>query len=214
MSIDNNDLINKRFGKLVVKNKSEDCISKSGRHYKQWLCKCDCGKTIILKEMVLKKSLSCGCEKTNKRIMSDDELKEWNNLYNYVKTNIMGYDNNQSLSTNMVLRLRGLANNKFIANNKVKSTASYSFDVILNTFKYCYPNIQKGLKGNSFKDENHKFAYVLKIVEGSLNTVYIKMRNAEKAKEEARNMTINAPMHTGAEFRPKNKKNDRFSDLW
>lgn len=214
MSIDNNNLINKRFGKLVVKNKSEDCISKNGRHYKQWLCKCDCGKTIILKEMVLKKSLSCGCEKTKKRVMSDNELKEWNNLYNYVKTNIMEYDNNQSLSAKMVLRLRGLANNKFIANNKVKSTANYSFDVILNTFKYCYPNIQKGLKGNSFKDENHKFAYVLKIVEGSLNTVYIKMRNAEKAKEGIENVDINISVYNGAEYKKKKNRNDKFSDLW
>ena len=40
------------------------------------------------------------------------------------------------------------------------------------------------------------------------------MKNTEKAKEEARNTIVEATSHVGAEFKPKEKKKDKFSDLW
>ncbi len=146
--------------------------------------------------------------------MTEEEKIAWENLYNYVKRNIMGYDDNQALSNTMVLRLKGLLTNKFIENNNIKSTANYSYETILNAFKYSTLDIQRALRTNNFKDESHKFNYILKIVEKNINTVYVKMKNAEKAKEEAKNMTIEAPTHTGAEFKPREKKKDKFTDLW
>lgn len=146
--------------------------------------------------------------------MTKEEKQDWDDLYNYVKTNIMGYDENQALSKAMVLRLKGLLTNKFMENKNIEDTANYSYKTVLNTFKFCSITIKNALRTNSFKDENHKFNYVLKIVEKNINDVYMRMRNVEKAKEEARNVTIEAPTHTGAEFKPREKKKDRFSDLW
>ena len=146
--------------------------------------------------------------------MTEKEKQDWESLYNYVKSNIMGYDENQALSSTMVLRLKGLLTNKFIENNNIESTANYSYETILNTFKYSSIDIQKVLRTNNWKDEMHKFNYILKIVEKNINTVYMKMKNLEKAKEEAKNTTIEAPTHIGAEFKPKEKKKDKFSDLW
>ena len=145
--------------------------------------------------------------------MSEKDKQDWDTLYTYVK-NVMGYDENQSLSSTMVLRLKGLLTNKFIENNNIQSTANYSYETILNAFKYSSLDVQRALRTNNFKDEQHKFNYILKIVEKNINTVYIKMRNAEKAKEEAKNTTIEAPTHTGAEFKPREKKKDKFADLW
>ncbi len=145
--------------------------------------------------------------------MTEKELRDWESLYYYVK-NLLGYDENQALSSTMVLRLKGLLTNKFIENNSIESTANYSYETILNTFKYCSVEIQKALRTNNFRDEQHKFNYILKIVEKNINTVYVKMKNAEKAKEEAKNMTVELLPHTGAEFKPKEKKTDKFSDLW
>jgi hypothetical protein len=53
------DMLNMRFGKLIVKN--IDRIEKSVPYY---LCICDCGGEIILskKALISKKSISCGCE--------------------------------------------------------------------------------------------------------------------------------------------------------
>ena len=145
--------------------------------------------------------------------MTEKEKQDWEALYFYVK-NLLGYDENQALSSTMVLRLKGLLTNKFIENNAIESTANYSYEVILNTFKFCSPDIQKALRTNNFKDEMHRFNYLLKIVEKNINTVYVKMKNAEKAKEEAKNTTVEMPIHTGAEFKPKEKKTDKFSNLW
>ena len=146
--------------------------------------------------------------------MTEKEKQDWESLYVYVKSNIMGYDENQALSSTMVLRLKGLLTNKFIENNNIESTANYSYETILNAFKYSSLDIQKALRTNNFKDEMHKFNYILKIVEKNINTVYVRMKNVEKAKEEAKNTTIEAPTHTGAEFKPREKKKDKFTDLW
>lgn len=145
--------------------------------------------------------------------MTEKDLMDWDALYQYVK-NLMGYDENQSLSSQMVLRLKGLLTNKFMENNNIKDTANYSYETILNTFKFCSPEIQRALRTNRFTNEQHKFNYVLKIVEGNINDMYMRMKNLEKAKEEAKNTTVEISTHNGAEFKPKEKNTDKFSNLW
>lgn len=148
-----------------------------------------------------------------KKKMTEDEKRSWESLYYYVK-DLLGYDENQALSSTMVLRLKGLLTNKFIENGNIASTANYSYDTILNTFKYCSIDIQRAFRTNSFKDEMHRFNFALKIVEKNINTVYMKMKNLQKAKEEAKNTTVEAPIHTSASFKPREKNVDKFSDLW
>lgn len=145
--------------------------------------------------------------------MSKEESQDWEELYLYVK-NLMGYDKNQSLSRYMVLRLKGLLTGKFIENNNIKDSSNYSYKTILNTFKFCSLNIKNAFRTKTFKDESHKFNYALAIVEKHINDIYIKTRNAEKAKEEAKNVSIEALVHVGAEYKPKEKKKDKFLDLW
>lgn len=145
--------------------------------------------------------------------MTEKEKQDWESLYYYVKK-LMGYDENQALSNAMVLRLKGLLTNKFMENSNIESSANYSYETILNTFKFCSPDIQRALRTVSFKDEQHKFNYILKIVEKNINTVYMKMKNIERAKEEAKNTTVESPVHTGAEFKPRENKKDKFTDLW
>lgn len=148
-----------------------------------------------------------------KKKMTEKEIQDWENLYYYVK-NLLGYDENQALSSTMVLRLKGLSTNKFIENKSIESTANYSYEVILNTFKFCSPTILNVLRTNNFKNESHRFNYILKVVENNINNVYLRMKSIDKAKKEAKNTTIEAPVHTGAEFQPKEKKANRFSNLW
>lgn len=147
--------------------------------------------------------------------MTEEEKKSWEELYYYVKS-LLGYDENQALSNAMVLRLKGLSTNKFMENKKIESTANYSYDVILNTFKFCSPTINKALKTNSWTNEMHRFNYILKIVEGNINNVYIRMLNVKRAKEEAKNTTIDTVNHIGAEYQKKTKEvtNRLLNDLW
>lgn len=147
--------------------------------------------------------------------MSAAEKAEWDELYQYVKKNVLGYDDSQSLSRNMVLRLKGLLTNKFMDNNKIESTANYSYKLVLLTFKFCNPDIQRGLRSIGFKDENHKFNYILKIVESNLNTVYLRLKNAEKAKETTQTLDTATATHTGAEYQTKTEKTSkRLEEYW
>lgn len=153
--------------------------------------------------------------KTTKKHLSQQDKIEWTNLYEYVRRNVLGYDENQSLSRNMVLRLKGLTTNKFMANNNIADTSNYSYQTVLNTFKFCKPDIDRGLQNNSFTDESHKMNYILKIVESNLNNVYLREKNAEKAKEKIQTMSMETATHSGAEYQAKTSKTSkRLNDLW
>lgn len=154
-------------------------------------------------------------KKTTKKHLSQEDKLYWEALYEYVRKNIMGYDENQSLSRSMVLRLKGLLNNKFMANNNIDDTANYSYQTVLNTFKFCTLDIQRGLRSNSFRDENHKFNYIIKIVESNLNTVYLRMKNVEKSKQKSETISMETATHSGAEYQTKTvKTSERLKDLW
>lgn len=150
-----------------------------------------------------------------KKKMSAKDKKDWENLYFYVKK-MLGYDENQALSSTMVLRLKGLLTNKFIENGNIQDGANYSYEVILNTFKFCSPTINKALKTNSWSNEMHRFNYILKIVESNINNVYLRMKNVQKTKEEAENTTIDTANHVGADYQRKTKEvnNKLLNDLW
>lgn len=59
------NLIGKRYGRLLVIKRSEDYINPQGTKYTRWLCKCDCGKKINCTTSRLNNgsTKSCGCLK-------------------------------------------------------------------------------------------------------------------------------------------------------
>lgn len=191
-----------------------------------WKCKCDCGREIKIAENTLLKQSSvlrsCGkCppvknENFVSKSMSYEEQQEWDELYEYVRTNIMGYSKDQSLSKQMVARLQGLMKGKYMVNNKTIDNANYSYETILNTYKFCLPDIRKALSYKSFDDEWIKFNYIAKIVENNINTVYVRIQNAQKAKEKTESLTIDSLNYIGAEYQKKTKEttNRLLDDLW
>lgn len=230
-----------KFGSLEVLEKAEDIWSKvkikdsegniryerGSTHYPAWKCKCNCGEIISVKQSYLLKKDSPyipSCDKCPKienpnyipMGMTEKEKKDWDSLYKYVRKNIMGYDERQSLPSYVVARLKGLCTGNYMVNNNIKKNANYSFETILNTFKFCSPNISKALKTNNFRDENHKVNYVLKIIENNLNDVYVRERNAKKAREiaieDTSNINLEIYNHEGAKYKPK-KKTNKFSHL-
>lgn len=153
--------------------------------------------------------------KNVRKRMTKQEKQDWDALYDFVKEKVLMYDKNQSLSRTMVLRLKGLLSNKFIENNNIEDSANYSYRTILNTFKFCIVDIQRGLRCNSFSDEMHKFNYVLKIVESNINTVYVRMQQAEKSKNKTKKMDTTVATHIGASYQRKTKDIlSKFDDLW
>lgn len=121
--------------------------------------------------------------KSVKHIMSEQDIKDWKALYEYVKKEIMGYDNVQKLDNYMVLRLKGLPYGLCVANNNIEDMSNYSFGLVLATFKYCSMDIKRALQTKHFKNDTAKFNYVIAIVERKLNDVYKKMKQAERTQK-------------------------------
>lgn len=157
--------------------------------------------------------------KQQSKKMSEQEKKQWDDLYQYVKKEIFNYDENQSLSKTAVLRLKGMRTSRFIENNNIESMSNYSYEVILNTFKMCSIPIQKALRYKEFKDDFHKLNYILKIVEPKINFVYQRMKDNEliKQKQESLSDTCNINYQNHFQASP-NEINPilvkEFEDLW
>lgn len=150
-----------------------------------------------------------------KHRMTEKDQEDWDSLYWFVHTKIMGYDKNQALTRDMIYRLKGLLHGKFMANNKLDDMANYSYELVLITFKFCLPKIQKGFASNSFTDEMRKFNYAVKIVENNLNNVYIRLKNAERAKQKLKETDLSETSQYVNLFKPREVEiDDSLDDLW
>ena len=151
----------------------------------------------------------------NKAKMSKEEIKEWNELYEYVKTTILGYNKDKKLSKWFVLRLVGLHEGKFCANKTTKPMANYDYKTILMTFKMNKIDILNGIKDkDKFKDEQHKINYIMVIIENKINDTYDTINRVNKAKEKAKAIEItNNDDRAEYKKRTKEVKNSRLKDL-
>lgn len=189
-------------------------------------CECECGTIIKKRESWLKKENaalhSCGCKsianpKYGGKKLSVEEAIEWDKLYAYVKTNVMDYHEEQSLPTFIVQRLKGLAKGKFIENRAIPDNANYDYNTILLAFKYCYFDIKKGINGKKFTSEQAKFNYIMKIVEGRINYIYQKVKQAKIEEEKINQIDWDYYANYQNNFKPKDspKRNShKYDDLW
>jgi len=147
--------------------------------------------------------------------MTEEEIKQWDNLYQYVKKEIMQYNDDQSLSSQIVLMLKGISTGKLIENKKIQDNAKYSYDIVLRTFQICRQNILNSVKGKSFNSENTKFIYISKIIENNINDVYIRLQNIEKSDQNIEYKKMDRISHNGAEYISKSKEsNKKLEELW
>lgn len=147
--------------------------------------------------------------------MTEAEKIAWDNLYQYVKKDVLGYTPDMKLSKKFVLRLKGLSEGKFCSNKKIQPMASYSFETILTTFKVKKLDIMIALRNTKFKNEDHKVNYLMSIIENSINDIVMKANRIEKESEKAEEIEINI-VENKAEYKKKTqKKNSKIlNDLW
>lgn len=76
-----NDLTGKRYGYLVVLEKSQPYIAPNGKPHITWLCKCDCGNKKIIQGRRLTEGhdKSCGCMKYDRGF--NETREEGDTLY-------------------------------------------------------------------------------------------------------------------------------------
>lgn len=69
------DLTGERFGRLVVLSRGENSIHNAA----QWVCRCDCGRTVLVNSNNLrtKHTTSCGCKRaeSTSKVLTEYNLK-------------------------------------------------------------------------------------------------------------------------------------------
>lgn len=148
--------------------------------------------------------------------MTDIEKAQFDKLYQYVKSEILMYDNTQSIPKSLVLRLKGLAVGKFLENKNIEDKAKYSYEIVLYTFQICKPVILEAVSNKSFETESQKFNYICKIIENNLNDVYTRVVKAKKSDEKIENMDNSNLLHSSAGYvqKTKDNKNKKLENLW
>lgn len=147
--------------------------------------------------------------------MSKQEVKDFYELCDYIKYKILEYTEDMKFPQFLALRIKGIQQGKYLANNNSKKQANYSYPDILLAFKiYRFAILSELRDRQKFKDEKHRINYMMKIIESKLNDV-IEMRKArDKSNEKAENIKIDAIELGAYKKKTKENKNKRLNDLW
>ena len=150
------------------------------------------------------------------RAKKEPKNKEWIDLCEYVKKEILQYDDNMKLPKHLILKLQGLKKGLHIANNNIDSEACYDDYTILCTFKLCKRKILDYLIKNEtkIKDETHKINLIVKMVEPEINDVYIRLQQAKKKEEKFKATNYDNQFHDGAEYQKKTTEVSEKMKKW
>lgn len=144
----------------------------------------------------------------------EQEKKEFDKLYEYIKKEILQYPNEIALPKYLIMRLKGLREGKFIVNKKTKVKADYPYSTILLTFKFCKNNILKAIETKSFKNEQNKINYIMVIIENNINDVVLRLKSKEKAEKEAEKADmVDYSMKAKKQNKTDNTENENFNSL-
>lgn len=149
----------------------------------------------------------------NKR--TKEQNQDWIILCNYIKDNILEYSPEMKFPKYLALRLKGLSEGNFIANNNIKSNAKYSFKTILLTCKLVKPKILNYFLNNAIKikDEKHKINLIMFFIEQEINDVVLRIQ--QKQKNDKFIESIDMPDYKETTYKTTlHKKNDNLNDLW
>lgn len=139
---------------------------------------------------------------------------DWDALYNYVKIDILNYQD-KKMPKYVTLRLIGLKDGKFYANNKVKKEATYDYKLILLTFKLMKGTILNCLQNVEIKDERHKVNLIMKIVESEINNVKNRLEARKKSEEKLADTDLSHQTHEQTNYSKKSKEvNEKLKNLW
>ena len=140
-----------------------------------------------------------------------NEKDEWKQLCDYIKRDILNYDDSMFLPEYLLKRLRGMAVGKFMATDK--STQKYSYSAILFAFVLSKAVILNTIKTKHFSSEEDKFSYMLAIVSRELNEVQMRLNAEAIAKQKTINLDNQS--NKGAIYKPKSVEADKsLADLW
>lgn len=151
------------------------------------------------------------------KVNKGKETSSWDELCEYVKKEILEYDDNMKFPRYLALKLQGLKKGEHIANNYQKPIAHYDDYTLLYAFKLCKKKIVTYLHNNEKKinDEQHKINLIIKMVEPEINDVYLRLQRAEKTKLRVKNIVFDNQSNENAGYVKRTKEvNDEMKKLF
>ena len=134
-----------------------------------------------------------------------EEKSSWNELCDYVKREILEYDENMKFPKYLALKLQGLKKGEHIANKNIRASASYDDFTILCAFKLNKNKIVKYLHDNEAKinGEGHRINLIIKMIEPEINDVYLRLQNTKKVQKRVADKDFENQVYEGAMYTPK-----------
>jgi hypothetical protein len=143
--------------------------------------------------------------------------EQWLELCEYVKKEILEYDDNMKFPQYLALKLQGIKRGEHIANNNHMANANYDDYTILCTFKLCRKKIVEYLHENEKRihDEKHRINIVIKMIELEINDVYLRIQAAEKTKLKVERQAFDNQLNKNAEYVKKTKEiNEKMKKIF
>lgn len=103
--------------------------------------------------------------------ITQQEKEDFNQVYEYLKNDILSYSSDMKLSRKMIQRIYGTAFGEMYHNTNKEVPFIYSFKIILATFIFCKDKIRYCLETMRFKDEDHMVNTIFKIIDNNINTI-------------------------------------------
>lgn len=163
---------------------------------------------------------------TKKRKTSDEEKQWFDTVYEYVKNSIFELDPKLKLPQYAIIRLRGMAQGRFVGKDREKCDLTYGYRVVLATFEKMAPLLKYGLKNKTFKNQQHKINWVFSVVEPYLNDVYqeeevnrTRIENLVRQSDEVfedveRYQQVNNYLNSQSEFKEAKTWDKKHEDMW
>lgn len=147
----------------------------------------------------------------------EKEKSDWDILYDYIKKEILNYDDNTKFPKYLIMRIQGLLEGKFYANKNTKPLGKYTYQMILMACKVCKPKIKDYLTRNSakIKDEQHMCNIVMMFIEQEINDVAIRLKEKEKAEEILSEIELPEAVNVKSNYKAtEHNENSKLNHLW
>lgn len=145
--------------------------------------------------------------------LTAQEKIEFDEVYEYLKNDILNYSSDMKLSRKMIFRIYGTAFGELYHNSNKEIPLIYSFKIILATFIFMKDKIRYCLETMRFKDEDHMVNTIFKLIDNNINTIKILSdRKIEQDKiEEKKDLSY---MEREVQpYKSKDKFKDKFKEF-
>ena len=97
------------------------------------------------------------------RAKKEPKNKEWIDLCEYVKKEILQYDDNMKLPKHLILKLQGLKKGLHIANNNIESE-EFLYNYLINIEKVTNKDVDSILKLSNYKFKDSQIDELTKVL--------------------------------------------------